>query len=137
MPSVDYVPLNLSRVALSIAMVVITIAEIVLIIGAAISLDQSTAVIILFAFIGGAVVSCIVWVSRASADAEGLRRRRLFLSSARTPWRHVTAMKPMPNSQDPKRLEFHIANGDVVLASHPGKEAASQIQRWRRAAANK
>ncbi len=137
MPSVEYVPLNLSRVGLSIAMVVITIAEIALIIGAAITLDESSSVIILFAFIGGAVVSCIVWVSRASADAEGLRRRRLFMRNARTPWRHVTAMKPRPTSTNPKRLEFHIANGDVVLASHPGKEAASKIQRWRRAAANK
>lgn len=134
MPSVEYVPLNLSRVGLSIAMVVITIAEFVLIIGAAISLDQSSAVIILFAFVGGALVSCIVWVNRASADAEGLRRRRLFMRSALTPWRHVTAMKPRPSSTNPKRLEFHIANGDVVLATHPGKEAASRIQHWRRAA---
>jgi len=135
MASAEYITLNLSRVGLSITMVVITIVEIALIIGAAIVLDNSLTVIILFAFVGGALASGIVWVSRASADAEGLRRHRLFLRSARTPWRHVTKMRPMPSTNDPKRLEFQIANGDVVSASHPGREAASQIQRWRRAAA--
>lgn len=134
MAAAEYIKLNLSRVGLSIAMVVITVVEIVLIIGAAIVLDESSAVIIVFAFVGGALVSSIVWVSRASADAEGLRRHRLFLPSARTPWRHVTTMRPMPSSSDPKRLDFKIANGDVMSASHPGKEAASKIQRWRRAA---
>ncbi len=117
-------------------MVIITVVEIVLIVGAAIVLDESSAVVIFLAFVGGALVSAIVWVSRGSADAEGLRRHRLFWRSARTPWRHVTKMKPMPSSNNPKRLDFQIANGDVVSASHPGKEAASLIQRWRRAAAN-
>ncbi len=134
MASAEYIKLNLSRVGLSIMMVVITIIEIILIIGAAIVLDDSSAVIIFFAFAGGAIVSSIMWVSRASADAEGLLRHRLFMRSARTPWRHVMTMRPMPSSSDPARIEFKIANGDVMSASHPGKEAATLMQRWRRSA---
>lgn len=136
MASAEYIKLNLSRVGLSITMVIITIVELILIVGAAIVLDESGAVIILLAFVGGALVSAIVWMSRGAADAEGLLRHRLFWRSARTPWRHVTKMRPMPSSNNPKRLDFQIANGDVISASHPGKEAASHIQRWRRAAAH-